>query len=114
MWGRCEAKLYQSRPGNHLSPPTVGAGLIAQKSKDLKVPENVALILLTPYSPELNPAGQIWNRLRKNYFTNKVFDSLDVAIQQAERGLSEMASNREAISSLTNWPWIKSINLIAK
>ena len=89
-------------------------GASSHKSKDLIVPENVALVLLPPYSPELNPAEQIWNQLRKNYFANKVFDSLDAATQQAERGLSVMASNREAMSSLTNWPWIKSINLIAK
>lgn len=31
----------------------------SHKSKDLKVPNNVSLILLPPYSPELNPAEQI-------------------------------------------------------
>jgi transposase len=40
-------------------------GASSHKSKDLKVPENVALVLLPPYSPDLNPAEQIWNRLRK-------------------------------------------------
>jgi transposase len=34
-------------------------GASAHKSKDLKIPENVVLFLLPPYSPELNPAGQI-------------------------------------------------------
>lgn len=89
-------------------------GASSHKSKDLKVPENMALVLLPPYSPELNPAEQIWNSLRKNYFANKVFDSLDAATEQAEHGLFNMASNQKAMTSLTNWPWIKSINLIAK
>jgi transposase len=88
-------------------------GASSHKSKDLKIPENVALVLLPPYSPELNPAEQIWNSLRKNYFANKVFDSLDAATEQAERGLSDMAANQRVMESLTNWPWIKSINLIA-
>lgn len=88
-------------------------GASSHKSKDLKVPDNVSLILLPPYSPELNPAEQIWNRLRKNYFANKVFDSLEAATSQAEHGLSEMAANTNAMMSLTNWPWIKSVNLIA-
>ena len=88
-------------------------GASSHKSKDLVIPENVALVLLPPYSPELNPAEQIWNSLRKNYFANKVFDSLDAATEQAEQGLSNMAANREAMTSLTNWPWIKSINLVA-
>ena len=89
-------------------------GASSHKSKDLKIPENIALVPLPPYSPELNPAEQIWNSLRKNYFANKVFDSLDAATEQAEHGLSNMAANRKAMESLTNWPWIKSINLIAK
>lgn len=89
-------------------------GASSHKSKELKIPENMALIRLPPYSPELNPAEQIWNSLRKNYFANKVFDSLDAATSQAEHGLSNMAANPEAMKSLSNWPWIKSINLIAK
>ena len=87
-------------------------GASSHKSKELKVPDNMSLILLPPYSPELNPAEQIWNRLRKNYFANKIFDSLEAATRQAEHGLAEMAANHNAMISLTNWPWIKSINLI--
>jgi len=88
-------------------------GASSHKSKDLSIPDNVALVLLPPYSPELNPAEQVWNRLRKNYFANRIFDSLDAATQQAERGLSAMAANLSAMASLTNWPWIKSLNLNA-
>jgi hypothetical protein len=88
-------------------------GASSHKSKDLKIPDNISLVLLPPYSLELNPAEQIWNRLRKNYFANKVFDSLEAATSQAEHGLSEMAANDDALVSLTNWPWIKSLNLIA-
>jgi transposase len=88
-------------------------GASSHKSKELNVPQNVSLVFLPPYSPELNPAEQIWNQLRKNYFANKVFDSLEAATRQAEHGLSKMAANLSAMTSLTNWTWIKSVNLIA-
>lgn len=84
-------------------------GASSHKSKDLVVPENMSLVLLPPYSPELNPAEQIWNMLRRDYFANRVFDSLDAAVKQAENGLLKMALDREAIKSLTNWPWINAI-----
>ncbi len=84
-------------------------GASSHRSKELKVPENVSMIRLPPYSPELNPAEQIWNVLRRDYFANRVFDSSDAATDQAERGLSEMAANMSAIRSLTNWPWISAI-----
>jgi transposase len=84
-------------------------GASSHRSKDLVIPENISLTRLPPYSPELNPAEQIWNILRRNYFANQVFDSLDAATTQAELGLTEMASNKLAIRSLTNWPWISDI-----
>jgi len=84
-------------------------GASSHRSKDLVIPENVALIRLPPYSPELNPAEQIWNILRRNYFANRVFESLDSTTAQAEFGLTEMAANKPAIRSLTNWPWISAI-----
>ena len=84
-------------------------GASSHKSKDLTVPQNVSLVLLPPYSPELNPAEQIWNALRRDYFANRVFDSLAAATEQAQRGLAEMAANKQALRQLTNWPWISAI-----
>ena len=77
--------------------------------RDLVIPENVGLVRLPPYSPELNPAEQIWNVLRRNYFANRVFESLDFVTTHAELGLTEMAANKQANRSLTNWPWISAI-----
>ena len=84
-------------------------GASSHRRKDLVIPGNMALIRLPPYSPELNPAEQIWNILRRNYFANRVFESLDAATAQAEFGLTEMAANKVAMKSLTNWPWINAI-----
>ena len=78
-------------------------------SKDLKVPDNVTIVPLPPYSPELNPTEQIWNMLRRDYFANRVFDSLAAAIKQAEKGLATMAADKIAMKSLSNWPWINAI-----
>lgn len=69
-------------------------GASSHKSKELEIPKNISLVFLPPYSPELNPAEQIWNVLRRDYFANRVFDSLDAATEQAEEGLAAMAKNR--------------------
>ena len=84
-------------------------GASSHRCKELKIPDNMALLRLPPYSPELNPAEQIWNKLRRDYFANRVFDSLGAATTQAEQGLAEMAVNKPSISQLTNWPWISAI-----
>lgn len=46
------------------------------KSKSLKIPDNIACIFLPPYSPELNPAENIWAILKRK-FTNRIHHSLD-------------------------------------
>lgn len=46
------------------------------RSKELVVPDNIAIIYLTPYSPELNPIERLWKFLKTHFIHNHVFDSL--------------------------------------
>ena len=46
------------------------------KAASLIIPDNIALIFIPPYSPELNPAEKIWWRM-KRAFTGKLHKSLD-------------------------------------
>ena len=45
-------------------------------SKALVLPDNIALIFLPPYCPELNPAEKIWRYL-KDALANQLFKTLD-------------------------------------
>ena len=47
-----------------------------QKAKRLIIPENIVLIFLPPYSPELNPAEKIWAKYKRE-FSNKFYNSLE-------------------------------------
>lgn len=46
------------------------------KAAHLKVPENIALLFIPPYSPELNPAEKIWRYLKDSIAT-QVFPTLE-------------------------------------
>jgi hypothetical protein len=50
----------------------------------------------------MSRAEQIWTILRRDYFANRVIDTLDAATTQAEFGLAEMAVNKLATRQLTN------------
>lgn len=90
-------------------------GASSHTTSKLKIPSNVVLHKLPPYSPELNPTEQIWRMLRGDYFGNRVFNSLEDAINQARLGLINMTHNRKSISQLTLWPWIsKALTIIKK
>lgn len=43
----------------------------------LEVPENISIIPLPPKCPELNPVGNIWQFMRDNWLSNRIFTSHD-------------------------------------
>jgi transposase len=46
------------------------------KSKALKIPENIRLLFLPPYWPELNSAERMWEIIKAN-FTGCLFKKLE-------------------------------------
>ena len=46
-------------------------------TKSLKVPRNISLLPLPARSPELNPQENIWQFMRANWLSNRVFKSYD-------------------------------------
>ena len=46
------------------------------KAAKLNIPNNIILVFLPPYSPELNPAEKVWGKLKLD-FTNRLFKTLD-------------------------------------
>ena len=44
--------------------------------------DNVTLIKLPPYSPELNPIEQVWQWLRQHCLSNRVFTGFDDIVEQ--------------------------------
>ena len=52
-------------PGAHAVLSADGAGW-HQRGKHLCVPENLTLLDLPPYAPELNPMENVWDFLRAN------------------------------------------------
>jgi transposase len=46
------------------------------KSKKLIIPENIVLIFMPPYSPELNPAEKIWWQIKQE-FVCKSFENIN-------------------------------------
>lgn len=47
------------------------------KSRGLKIPTNIKLEFLPPYSPELNPIEKLWQWMRKEVVHNNLFKTLE-------------------------------------
>lgn len=50
------------------------------KSRDLKLPDGVTVLLVPPYSPELNPVENLWHYLRSHYLSNRTYDDYDALL----------------------------------
>jgi transposase len=78
------------------------------KTKKLKIPDNIALIYIPPYSPELNPAEKIWQRF-KRAFTNIPFTTMaDVSNFLTEQ--TNLLSDHIIISTCA-YEWVFSENI---
>uniref|UniRef100_UPI00187264F1 transposase n=1 Tax=Acidithiobacillus thiooxidans TaxID=930 RepID=UPI00187264F1 len=60
-------EVAQRYPDENILMIMDGAGW--HKSHHLQLPENLRLLFLPPYSPELNPQEHLWDELREKYFT---------------------------------------------
>jgi transposase-like protein len=81
---------------------------------ELTVPQNMRLIYLPPYSPELNPAEHLWDSLRERCFANHVFANLDAVERALSKGLVDLEADRARTRSMTGFKWITSISLNAR
>jgi len=88
-------------------------GASSHRAKDLVVPENLRLLPLPAYSPELNPQEHLWDEIREKEFPNRVFDSLEGVQKQLRSGLVRLAQDGVRLRSITAWPWIVALTLKA-
>jgi transposase len=64
-------------------------------SGKLNVPDNMTLLPLPPRAPELNPVENVWQFLRDNWLSNRVFKSYD----------DILAHSCQAWNNLIDQPW---------
>lgn len=76
------------------------------RANDLKIPSNIDLLFLPPYSPELNPIENLWKEVRQKWFDNKVFKSLSAVEDLLVKALNTLESDRKTVASVTGYKWI--------
>ena len=103
--GRREKSRQPTRPIDHHDD---GAGW---HQTEFKLPDNLKLHFLPPYSPELKLQEHIWDELREKWFHNIVFDSLDALEDQLVAGLKALETNPAVVKFIVGWDWI--INCIS-
>jgi hypothetical protein len=95
-------------PGAHAAV-TVDGARWHQHGDKLKLPANISLLPLPPYSPELNPQENIWQYLRQNYLSNRVFDDYKAIVDACCHAWNSLIAQPARITSIATRPWAQQV-----
>lgn len=69
-------------------------------AKRLEKPENITLLYLPPYSPELNPIERLWHYLRDHYWSNRCYQNEEALEKAAIEAWLKTCGKTENIQSI--------------
>lgn len=96
-------QLSKKYPEDQILLVCDGAGW--HKSQGLKIPDNITIEHIPPYTPEMNPIEQIWKQIRTMGFKNEIFDSLSAVVDRLEETIQNITN--EMVTSITCREWIE-------
>ena len=73
---------------------------------DLALPDNIALLFLPPYSPELNPKENLWDEIREKIFKNYALKSIDAVRAKLKQAILYVERNPKTVKSITSFPYV--------
>lgn len=74
------------------------------KARKLRVPDNLTILYLPPYSPELNPVERLWAYLRSHYLSNRAFDGYDHLLDAGAQAWQQLTP--ELLRSVCACPYL--------
>lgn len=76
------------------------------QAKSLQIPDNVVLLFLPPYSPELNPIERLWQDIKA-----KLFENVFISIKEMQHKLTDILRKytKTTIESITSYDYLTKI-----
>ena len=97
----------QVAPGAHAVLVCDGAGW-HQQGRTLSMPDNITLLPLPAYAPELNPMENVWEYLRANKLSRLVRDSYEAIVIACRNAWNCLINGPDRIRSIGTraWAWV--------
>ena len=106
--------LFLAELGQAVAPDVHGIVLMDKAgwhtSGELVVPENLSLVFLPPYSPELNPIERLWLHLRDNRLSHCVFRTTGEIVDTCCDAWNWLLGQTGRIRSLYSYPWLERVS----
>jgi DDE superfamily endonuclease len=105
--------LHLAEIGRHVTPGAHGVVVLDgagwHAAGDLAVPENVTLLPLPRYSPELNPVENVWEDLRQNKLGHRVWPDYEAIVATCREAWNWLAAAPDRLASITRREWAKPV-----
>ena len=75
----------------------------------LRVPDNITLLPLPPYSPELNPVERVWLHLKERFLSHRLLADYDAIADAACIAWNRLCAELGRLTSLCSYPWIPQV-----
>jgi transposase len=79
-------------------------GAPSHRSEQITHPENISLLMLPPYSPELDPAERWFQEFRRK-LSNRTFETVALLQEALTQTLTSYWENRALLKRLTGFSW---------
>jgi hypothetical protein len=80
----------------------------------LKIPKNLTMVQLPPACPELNAAENIWQYLRQNYLSSRVFKDHSAILDACQNAWRRLLNEPGRIASIATRDWAIIGSIIVK
>jgi len=77
---------------------------------DLTVPDNLTLLPLPSRSPELNPVENVWQYLRQNQLSLRVWPDYDAIVATCCEAWNTLMAMPDRLASITRREWAKAVS----
>ena len=67
---------------------------------------NVTVIKIPPYSPELNPIEQVWSWMRQHSLANQAFKGYDDIVEQVCEAWNDFIKSSKRVTDMCSREWI--------
>jgi transposase len=109
-WANTQAmQLHLDEISHHVAPNAHGVVLMDRAgwhtTAKLNVPNNLTIILLPSRSPELNPVENVWQYMRENWLSNRVFDNYQAIIDAGCDAWNKLIKQPNTIKSIGSRKW---------
>ena len=95
--------------GAAVAPGSIGVvapdGAGWHTSRELAPPDNIVLLKLPPYSPELNPMETVFRYLKNNRLANRVFADVAAVADACRKAWEWFAAAPDRIASIMRREW---------